>query len=98
MYDENLITAEQLEELEKKAEELNAFIKKMKRKNRLTDYVKLRPLNAPENILDDAPVFGFANIMIGTLGIVFANLQNYYTKIAVNSIWIQLITGATKNT
>lgn len=38
----------------------------------------------------------FANIMIGTLGIVFANLQNYYTKIAVNSIWIQLITGATK--
>lgn len=59
MYDEDLITAEQLEELEKKAEELNAFIKKMKRKNRLTDYAKLRPLNAPENILDDAPVFGF---------------------------------------
>ena len=44
MYNEELITAEQLEELVKKADELNAFIKEIKRKNRLVDYAKLTPL------------------------------------------------------
>ena len=41
MYNEELITAEQLEELVKKADELNAFIKEIKRKNRLADYGSL---------------------------------------------------------
>ncbi len=60
MYNEELITAEQLEELVKKADELNAFIKEIKRKNRLADYAKLRPLNKPKNIEDDIPIFGFS--------------------------------------
>lgn len=62
MYNEELITEEQLEELMKKADELNAFIKEIKRKNRLTDYAKLRPLNKPRNIANDAPIFGFSKL------------------------------------
>ena len=38
MYNEKFISKEQLEELEKKADELNALIKKLKNKNRLADY------------------------------------------------------------
>lgn len=59
MYNEELITAEQLEELVKKADELNAFIKEIKRKNRLADYAKLRPLSKPRNLKEDVPIFGF---------------------------------------
>lgn len=62
MYNEEFISKEQLEELEKKADELNALIKKLKNKNRLADYCMLRPLNTPRNIKDDIPVFGFKDL------------------------------------
>lgn len=62
MYNEKFISKEQLEELEKKADELNALIKKLKNKNRLADYCMLRPLNTPRNIKNDIPVFGFKDL------------------------------------
>lgn len=62
MYNEEFTSKEQLEELEKKADELNALIKKLKNKNRLADYCMLRPLNTPRNIKDDIPVFGFKDL------------------------------------
>jgi len=62
MYDEEFISKDQLEELEKKADELNALIKKLKNKNRLADYCMLRPLNTPRNMKDDVPVFGFKDL------------------------------------
>lgn len=62
MYDEDLIMEEQLEELMKKADELNDFIKRMKRKNRLADYARLRPLSTPRNIKCDVPIFGFGHL------------------------------------
>lgn len=62
MYNEEFTSKEQLEELEKKADELNALIKKLKNKNRLVDYCMLRPLNTPRNIKDDIPVFGFKDL------------------------------------
>lgn len=62
MYNEEFTSKEQLEELEKKADELKALIKKLKNKNRLADYCMLSPLNTPRNIKDDIPVFGFSNM------------------------------------
>lgn len=62
MYDEDLIMEEKLEELMKKADELNDFIKRMKRKNRLADYARLRPLSTPRNIECDVPIFGFGHL------------------------------------
>ena len=74
MYNRESITDEQLQELMKKADELNAFIKEMTRKNRLVDYAKLRPLSTPRNMQDGVPVFGYCGLYNQEAWNCFCNL------------------------
>lgn len=80
MYNEEFVSKEELEELEQKADELNALIKSLKTKNRLADYCKLRPLSNPRNLKNDVPVFGFTGHYDTDVWNCFCNLAKSVHK------------------
>lgn len=53
------VPCEELEELKRKAEEINRRIRELSAPKQIAPYVTARPLSHPRNLKDDEPIFGY---------------------------------------